>query len=736
MINLVDNFIILETKSTSLIFEIKDYDDSSTPFNKGKKYITQYFYGFKQEAPKLERTSSVLPGHGSNNDYNVDHLISSTYGNGNNKEVSLLIENSDNTYVNRFFYQEYNVIKGGKEVKGPHARNALETLEIIEVDDSLNLELHMYYSIFDDSDVIVSKREIINKNKKECNILRLFSLELPICSGSLSVETFDGQWLYERTRHISNVNNGVFTIDSKCGSSSNKHNPYIQIIDNNRKDVIYGFNLIYSGNHKEQIEVDPMQYSTVMVGINDFAFSYQLKEKDSFITPEAIFTLKHTRDELISEMHNFINNQIIDPKFKNHVRPILFNNWEGTGMKIDEQSLWDMAVIAKRCGVEQFVVDDGWFENRITDSGGLGDWTVDKTKFPNGLKPFVDKVKGLGLKFGIWVEPEMICINSDLYKKHPEYACLIPNREPIERRHQLLIDMSNPEVVDYLYNSLTKVFDEIQPDYVKWDFNRFFSDMYSSKGVKAGEFLYRWMFGTYDLLERLTTRYKKTLFEGCSSGGARFDLGMLYYTPQIWGSDDTNTYCRTFITCGTLTAYPQSTFGAHVSRDWCPLQDRNARSSLEDRFNLNCFGAFGYEFDFRTFEEPELEIISKQITYYKKHNKLLQQGDLYIIKNCFDDNKYFSFNVVNKDKTEAILFIEETQKDVEPIKWKVKGIDPNSKYLVEAREQYNLKKPFKKEYNGKELIETGIDIGSLATTSDAEAYPLGVYTRVLYIKQI
>jgi len=435
-------------------------------------------------------------------------------------------------------------------------------------------------------------------------------------------------------------------------------------------------------------------------------------------------------------MHSFIKNHIINPKFINMERPVLFNNWEGTGMNIDETSLLDMAKIASKVGVEQFVVDDGWFKNRATDNGGLGDWSVDLNKFPNGLKPFVEKVRSLGLKFGIWIEPEMICINSDLYKVHPEYVCIIPSRDPIERRHQLLIDMSNKDVVDYLFDNLCKVFDEIKPDYIKWDYNRFQSDMYSMSGTRRGEFIHKNILGTYDLLERLTNRYPNTLFEGCASGAGRFDLGMLYYTPQIWGSDDTNTYFRTFITCGTLTAYPQSTLGAHVSCDYCPSETRNAISSLEDRFNLNCIGAFGYEFDFRKFDEEELNIIAKQIEYYKKHRNLLQNGDIFINNNCFDDYRYFSFNVVNKDKNEAILFIEETEMNVNPIHWKAKGLKVNSTYIVEERKQYNLKEQFKQKMTGKQLMEKGVFLGSLSNTIDASLYPLGVFTRLLFIKEV
>jgi len=372
MIKIDQKFILIETKNTSLAFEIKDYNDERTPFNKGKKYVTQYYYGFKNELKNLTPTAGVLPANGSTNDYNGDKLISSTFGNGNNKECLLLIENSDNTLVNRFFYSSCRVFDGPKDIEGPKTRNVKETLEIIEVDEIANLELHHYYSIVEDSDVIVSKKEIINKSEKPCNILRAFSLELPISSVSLDVETFDGSWLYERTRHVTSIGDGLFSIDSKLGGSSSRHNPYIQVLDKDN-NYVYAFNLIYSGNHKEQVEVNNLQYASIMVGINDFGFNYLLKPNESFITPEAIFALTKSKDEMTKTMHNFVKNHIINPLFINKPRPVLFNNWEGTGMNIDEQSLLDMAVIAKKVGVELFVVDDGWFKGRVTDSFALGD---------------------------------------------------------------------------------------------------------------------------------------------------------------------------------------------------------------------------------------------------------------------------------------------------------------------------------------------------------------------------
>ena len=733
MIKISHPFIIAETPNSQIIFEIKPFDDFRSSFHKGKFYVIQRHFGKKIDARNLKINEANINRFGSSEDYNLDLLISSSVGNGNNIEPSIILDTKENTYTNRFFYKKAEIIKGGFDIEGPHSRDVKESLIITEEDEASHIEIEHIYSFFADSDVIAVKTKLINKGE-DLLINRLCSLELPIASRNLDIYSFDGKWLKERIRHITNLESGIYIVDSKVGSSSHKHNPFIEIFDRENK-TYYGFNLIYSGNHKEIIEVDPAYHSRILVGINDYCFAYEVKSSESFTTPEAIMVVSDNLDEITLEMQKFALNHIVNPVFKNKERPILFNNWEGTQMKIDEQSLIDMAQIASKVGVELFVVDDGWFKNRIDDTNGLGDWEVDKNKFPNGLGEFSKKIKSLGLKFGFWIEPEMICLKSDLYKHHPEFASLIPNREPIERRHQLIIDMSNPDVVDYLFNALSKVIDEAQPDYIKWDYNRFMSDNYSTYS-KKGEFMHRFMMGSYSLMERLTQKYPNILFESCSSGGGRYDLGMLYYMPQTWGSDDSNTYWRSFISSGTLVGYPQSSFGAHVSRDGNPFSE-GGRSSLEDRFNLNCFGAFGYEFDFRTFRQDELDIMSKQIKFYKNHRKLLQFGDFYLIDNPFDDDRYLSQIVVSNDKKEAMLLISELRPNVAPKIWKAKGLDEKMKYHVSLKEQYNLSKDQLIELDilGKDLMEKGLDLGSLYNTSDKKLYN-GVYSRLIYIKEV
>ena len=735
MIKIIKPFIVLETKNTQIVFEIKPFEDSRAEFMRGKSFVIQRHYGHKINVDELQPSKPEINLGGACEDYIVEPRISSAVGDCNNNEPFVILDLKEESYTNRFFYKDAEIIKGGVDVIGPHSRNVKESLIITEEDEVSKVEIQHIYSIFEDSDVIAVKTRL-NNHGDDLKINRLMSLQLPIDSIDLDVYSFNGRWLFERMRTITNIKDGAFIIDSKIGSSSHKHNPFIEVFDKQNK-VYYAFNFIYSGNHKEIVEVDHCYNSRVLVGLNDYCFAYEVKKGESFTTPEAIMLISDDLDEITHQMHQFALNHIVNPHFKNKPRPIIFNSWEGTAFRIDEKSLLDMASIASSVGVEQFVVDDGWFINRICDDNGLGDWIVDKNKFPNGLGSFAKKIRGYGLKFGFWIEPEMISPKSDLCKAHPEFASKIPNREALQRRTQLMIDMTNKEVVDYLFNVLSDVIDDAKPDYIKWDFNRFMSDNYSHAGVKKGEYMYRFMMGSYSLMERLTNKYPNILFEGCSSGGGRFDLGILYYMPQTWASDDSNSYWRCFIACGTLVAYPQSSLGAHVSRDGNPHKTLGGISSLDDRFNINCLGAFGYEFDFRTFKQEELDIMAKQTAYFKEHRELLQYGNYQVLANCFDDDRYFGYIVVSENKEEAIMMVAELKPNMPSRVWKAKGLNEQYKYHLVMRPQYNLKEEqlLDVTLTGKELMDKGIDLGSLYSTTDKEKFS-GIFSRMIYLKRI
>ena len=744
MITINENLIKLDTLNTSLIFKVERCEGkgegySFLPLNfvatlyYGKKIKTQSDYDLFSKKPMLiDRVGGAV------DDYIKARTPYSTQGMGDSREKSLIIDNVDGTNVNRFEFYKANVIKGGIEFSDmPYARNGSETLELILKDEVANLTLILYYTIFSDSDVIAVCSKLINNNKESVFIKKIASVQCDLPDNKWLVSTYDGTWCAERQRHQTLVTAGTFTIDSKICSSSPMHNPFFTVEGTGINDLKYAFNLIYSGNHKAQVEISPYGSTRIVTGINDYLLNYEVKGGESFITPQAIMVSGCSVDELTSEMQSFTLNHIINPNFKNSVRPLLYNHWEGTGIDFNEELLLELADIAKSVGVELFVMDDGWFGNRIDDKRALGDWFVNKNKFPNGLKGLSDGIKSRGMKFGIWIEPEMINADSDIFRAHPEFAVISPNREPIERRNQLMMDMTNPAVISYLYDSLVKVFDECQPDYVKWDYNRPVIDVYSSYGFKAGEWYHKQVLGSYKLFKLLTEKYPNTLFEGCSSGGCRFDLGILFYTPQIWGSDDTNTKMRLGIQCGTLTAYPHSTLGAHVTADHCGMSSNV--SSLEDRFNLNCIGAFGYEFDFRRFNSEELAVIKNQIEFYKKHRELLCYGNYYCIDNIFDDNVNYSYIVVSNDKSKAIFsaFEKEYIAGQNVKLYKLKGLDENAVYKVTERNTYNVLEKNQVSFtaSGDALMKFGVDFGYLACKTDNVKYS-AVQSKMFYLEKI
>lgn len=743
MINVKLPYVKVDTNNTTLLFKVETCKSANYYSVNPYTHVATLYYGerisdfdnydvFGKNPMLIDRVGGAM------DDFIQVRTAYSTPGMGMNKESSLIVENVDGTCVNRFEFVSAEVKKGGIEFDDmPYSRNGSETLILSMSDEHAGLTLKQYYTVFDDSDVIAVCQELINNNKNSVCIKKISSLQCDLPDTEWTVSTFDGAWGSERFRHKTKISAGVFSIDSKIGASSSGHNPFFTLEGSNLNNNKYAFNFIYSGNHKEQVDISYYGTTRVLVGINDYLFNYELKGGESFITPQAIMVTDTCSDVLTGEMHKFVLNHIINPDFKNYERPVLYNHWEGTGIKFNEELLLELADIAKDVGVELFVMDDGWFGERYDDTTSLGDWYVNKNKFPNGLKGLSDGIKQRGMKFGIWVEPEMISKNSNIYRSHPEYAVEIPNRNPIERRCQLMIDMSNPDVIEYLYNSLTAVFDECKPDYVKWDYNRQIHDTYSHNDFKWGEWYHKMILGSYKLIGRLVKRYPNVLFESCSSGGCRYDLGMFFYMPQTWGSDDTNTVMRTYIQCGTLQAYPQSTFGAHVTKDHCGMA--SGVSSIEDRFNLNSVGAFGYEFDFRQFNETEIEMMKKQVAYYKEHRKLMQFGKYICLDNVFDNGKNYSYMIVAEDKSEAMLTVVEKEYIAckLPKLYRLKGLDANAVYSLSQRPQSNVEK--ENEVNliakGDALMKYGIDLDFPANTTDLGEYG-SLRSRMYYIKRI
>ena len=564
-------------------------------------------------------------------------LETSTPGKGDFRSPAVIVEYSDGMTTLDFTYQGHRRVNGKPPLPNTLAQSYSEnpedstTVQIQMADKKLPIYLQMNYTVFKDCDVIVRSCIITNRTRENIVIRNIASLQLDLPDANWDVVTFDGAWARERSISRRLLENGAIEISSSCGVSSAFHNPAIFLerpdCTINRGEC-YCFNLIYSGNHREVVEKSPYGLARVQTGINPQTFSWTLEPEKSFVTPEAVMTYSALGTDIAStNMHNFINRHIVRGAWKFRERPVLCNNWEATYFNFTESKIIELAKAAKDLGVELFVLDDGWFGQRDDDTSSLGDWYVNTKKLPDGITRLSDRIHKLGLMFGIWVEPEMISRRSLLFDKHPDWAIMIPGRDPSVGRNQFILDLTRKPVRDYLVKTMSEVFRLSRADYVKWDMNRIFSDLYSSSVIRMGEFSHRYVLGLYDVLSRLVKEFPGILFEGCASGGNRFDLGMLCFMPQIWTSDNSDAYCRTWIQSGTSYAYPTSTMGAHVSAS--PNHQTLRRTDIESRFNVAAFGILGYEMDLSALNQQQKQIVKSQIEFYKQHRALFQYGRFY-----------------------------------------------------------------------------------------------------------
>jgi alpha-galactosidase len=709
MIKVVDNHFILETSKTSYIIT---YTESGL--------LLHDYYGEKVEfvdfeciRQKLEngRATAVLFENNPHEFIDDLDLELSTIGVGDYRENMISINSLPYGYTNCFKYQGYEILENSMVKPLPCSYDETEILRIDLYDEVLDCQLELYYKVFVQADVITKYARIINLSKNDYELERFFSNQIDFRENDFIMMTFDGAWSKERQVNQKRLTSGIYINDSKSGASSNKHNPFVILKKVNTSEdygQCYGFNLVYSGNHKTMVEVKPNGKVRLLSGINDFAFRYSLK--DEFITPEAVMTFSSKGlNSLSQNMHYFVNHHIVRGEWKNKERPVLINNWEATYFNFDEKKLLDLAKAGKDVGIELFVLDDGWFGKRNDDTSSLGDYDVNLKKLPKGLANLCDKINALGLMFGLWVEPEMISPNSDLYRNHPEWAIQVPGRKPALGRNQLVLDLTNPEVRSYLIDSLTEVFSSCNLSYVKWDYNRTLTDMWGSKLTNQGEFFHRYVLGLYEILEELVLRFPKILFEACASGGNRFDLGMLCYFPQIWTSDDTDYLERLFIQTGTSYGYPLSTMGAHVSA--VPNHQTLRNTPLASRFNISMFGVLGYELNLTTLPGTEITQIKKQVELYKQFRKTLQYGQFYRSnKTIFDKNNCY-FWVIDEERTIVGYFQGLVHPDQQEDILYIYGLTSHEKYKMKSLPQkinlktfgglINLVSPIKLKLNGR-----------------------------------
>ena len=577
----------------------------------------------------------------------------------------------------------------------------------------VTLELHYY--IYPECDVITRTSCLINEGEEDIRVERLMSLQLDLPDMGYEMTSFHGAWAREMGPVQVPIREGAYVVSSDTGTSSNRANPFVMLhpaAAGEESGACIGLNLIYSGNHYECAQVNAYGKTRFVSGINPRGFSWLLKPGESFQAPEAVMTWSDSGFGGISRnMHTFVREHIVRGYWKKRERPILLNSWEASYFDISEKKLLKLAQKAKEAGIELFVMDDGWFGSRNDDSSSLGDWFVNEKKLPGGLAGLCGKVNALGLDFGIWVEPEMVSPDSDLYRKHPDWAMGIPGRSQSLGRNQMILDLANPAVCDYLIDVISDVFSSANISYVKWDMNRIFSDIYSPylPPERQGETAHRYICGLYRIMETLTGRFPKILFEGCAAGGNRFDLGILSYFPQIWASDNTDALCRAEIQEGYSYGYPMSTVSAHVSGS--PNHQTLRETPLDTRFGVAAFGILGYECNLVDMKKEELAEIKKQVETYKRWRKTLQFGTFYRGRGTSGMQSQYArpgvnyrqtilsaalaypnvrvWTCVSPDRKEAVGFV--MQQLVRPnhqyLCYKARGLDPSLRYHF-----YNEKK--------------------------------------------
>lgn len=687
----------LETNRSSYQIKIGRYD-----------YLLHLYYGAKIGACDL---SYLLVGNDrgfSGNPYEaymendrtftMDTLPQeySTFGSADFRASCLMARFADGSQTTELRYAGHSIYEGKYGLSGLPSMwcgeedTGISSLEITLKDPYSALEVTLYYGVFEQFDIITRAAKITNNGDEPVYLNRALSVCLDFNHDQFDLITFYGKHNMERQTLRRPVTHGKQSIESVRGASSHHHNPFAILCSHNATEDYgdcYGMSFIYSGNFLAETEVDQIDQTRFVMGINPTGFCYKLSKGEAFTAPET--ALSYSREglgELSRNYHKAYRSCLSRSKYTNMRRPVLINNWEATTFDFDDQKLISIAKDAKELGVEMLVMDDGWFGNRDDDNRGLGDWFVNEKKFSRGLTGLVEDVNALGMKFGIWVEPEMVNEDSELFRAHPDWCLHVPGRKGVYSRAQLVLDLSRDDVRDYLFDSIGKILDSANIEYVKWDMNRHLTDVWSAKlpSDRQGEAYHRYVLGLYDLLERFITKYPDILFEGCSGGGGRFDAGMLHYMPQSWCSDDTDAIERIRIQYGTSFGYPISSTGSHVSV--VPNQQTGRMTPLKTRGIVAMAGTFGYELDITHMTEEEKEQTKEQIQEFKRNYDLIQQGDYYRLTNPEEKHDFAAWQFVNSDKSKALLsvVILHAMANGPALYIKPKGLEPEKTYVISS----------------------------------------------------
>lgn len=659
------------------------------------QYLDRGFSGNPAEA-KEDRT------------YSLDVLPQEypTLGTGDFRSTALDIINSDGSECCSLRYVSHSITDGKYTLQGlpaVYAEKDAQTLEIILEDAISKVQVKLLYGVLEKEDIITRSAIITNNGNNSITLEKVGSASIDFLYGQYDLISFYGRHTLERNFQRTRIGYSNTVIGSRRGTSSHQYNPAVVIAEKDAGETTgncYGMVFVYSGNFMFEVEKDQFGLTRAIMGLQSDLFHYELKAGESLTVPETILAFSdHGFSELSKKYHKCIRNHICRGKYQNRVRPVLLNSWEAAYFDFDGNTIYELAKGAKELGIDMVVMDDGWFGKRDDDNSGLGDWVVNEKKLGCTLGELIRKVNAEGVKFGIWIEPEMVSEDSELYRTHPDWAIKVPGRNPIRGRNQLVLDFSRQEVRDYIFDAICDVLDQGNVEYVKWDMNRSLTDIYSLDRPQ-GNVMHDYVLGVYDFLEKLTARYPDVLFEGCSGGGGRFDAGMLYYTPQIWCSDNTDAVNRLKIQYGTSFFYPVSTMGSHVSA--VPNHQTGRVTSMNTRGVVAMSGTFGYELDLKKLSDEEKEEVREQIIHFRKYADLIQTGDYYRLSSPFED-AYTAWQFVSEDQTRALfnVVLTEIYGNADVTYVKLRGLDPEKVYVEQQSG---------KEYSGQLLMEAGINV--------------------------
>lgn len=732
-VNASNRLFHLQTKHTSYVFHV--IEDGS---------LGQLYYGpkipFKDDYANLN-TREEHDCTNTRTDEDVEfqaELLKQEYaglGKGDYRYPAFQITYPNGSRTSEFQYRDYELKDGKERLTGLPSTfaddsNDSQTLTVKLADGDLELQLH--YTIFADEDVIVRSTTFVNHGKTVF-LNRALSAQLDLPDADYDFIQFAGSWSRERHLHRSHLRPGTQSISSLRTASSHQENPFFMLArphTDNNQGAVFGFNFVYSGNFLDSVEVDQFDTTRVLIGINPDEFGWKLNSGDSFQTPEVIFSYTDNGFNALSQqLGAFYAQHLINPHFAHQERPILINNWEATFMDFTEDKLMPIVERAKELGIEMFVLDDGWFGHRDDDRSSLGDWFVDEKKFNHGIAGFAKRVHDLDMKFGLWFEPEMISIDSKLYQTHPEWMIKTPGRGQTPGRHQFVLDMSRQEVVDYLFGLMSHIIQDAKLDYIKWDMNRNITEMYGADlpADQQLEFSHRYILGVYDLYDRLTKAFPDVLFESCASGGGRFDLGMMYYAPQAWCSDDTDAVERIKIQDGTSYGYTPSMWGAHVSA--VPNDQVGRLTSIDMRAKVAYFGAFGYELDVTELSDEEQATIKQQVAFYKQYRKLFQFGTFYRLETPDTSDNVYGWETVSPDKHTAIGMRYQILNGANPayIRYYFKGLDPERRYTVNDGSEV---------FSGAELMNAGYFVPRVMNRLQSPKVPSDFHADMFIVKAV